>query len=153
MPFVLGENSKKGPECVCLELVLDTWDPGTGHPRSGGCVDLDSSGLVGGAGGVLAEEGFDDLEDFLLLAAWQFGDGLKDGAHLACGGRGAAGFLLSQQLFEGDPQRLGEGEQHVGSGKLAAALPVAEVGGGLADLPGQFPHGEAGGFAQLAQMG
>ena len=101
---------------------------------------------------MLADEGFEDGEDFLLLAAGEFGGGFEQLAHFSRRAHGAPGSGLTQEFVDGDAQGFGDGHEDIGPGDLAAAFPIADVGVGFVDFPCQLPDGQAGGFAKFPEF-
>lgn len=103
--------------------------------------------------GRTSDQRLDDLDDFFLLAAWQLGDFGERLPQPAAGRGRATRFAFAQKFLDGDAQSFGDWSQHVGTRNLPAAFPIADVRVRLADLLGQFAHGQSGGFPQLPQVG
>jgi hypothetical protein len=99
------------------------------------------------------EEGFDDLDDFVLLAAREFLDLFENGADFAAGGGGALGLGLTKNLLGGDAEGLGDGDNQIGAGQVAGAFPITEIGGLFADLAGELAQGEARSFTKGTKEG
>jgi len=94
-------------------------------------VHLESAKKSGGlAVGVFVQrqKTFGHLDDFLLLAAGQLADLLKDLAELAAGGDHAARFWFAEQVMHGDAECLGHRSQHIGTRNLPAAFPIDDIG-------------------------
>ena len=97
---------------------------------------------------MLGQEGLDDLDDLVLLAAGQPSHFLEDLAEPAARNAVAPGAGLAQEFLDRDAQGLGHGDEHVGTGEVPALLPIADVGLVLADLAGQLALGQASGFPE-----
>lgn len=89
-------------------------------------------------GSVGADEGFEDGQNFFLLAAGQLGSGLEKLAHPAAWRKHALGPGFTQQFLDGDAEGFGDGHENIRTRDLPGSLPIADVGMVLADLAGQF---------------
>ena len=89
---------------------------------------------------MLADEGFEDVQNLFLLTPRHLGDGFKKLAGASARRDNALGARLAQQFLDGDAQRLGHRREHIRTRNLPAALPIADVGVRLADLLGEFTH-------------
>lgn len=100
---------------------------------------------------MLSEQGLNHFGDFLLLAAWQFGDPLKSLVQAAPRGNDAPWFGLAQQFLDGDAQGAGHRHEHIRTRYLSATFPIAHIGRRLINLPCEFAHRNTGGLTQLTQ--
>jgi len=71
-----------------------------------------------------------------------------DLAELAARSAVAPGAGLAQEFLDRHAQGGGHGDEHVGTGKVPALFPVADVGLVLADLAGQLALGQTSGFPE-----
>lgn len=93
----------------------------------------------GGTVAVLAHKRLEQLHNLLLLSAGQLGSCIKKLAEFASGSGSAAWPRLTKKLFDGDAEGLSHWDEHVGTRKVPAGLPIKHVGVLLADLTGKFP--------------
>ena len=75
---------------------------------------------------MLRDQGFDDLDNLLLLTAGQLGHGFKHRARLAARLDGSPRCRFAEQHFHADAQCLCHRNQHIGAGKVAAAFPITQ---------------------------
>jgi hypothetical protein len=101
--------------------------------------------------GMLRDQGFHHVQDFLLLATGQLGNRFKHRARFATRLERAPG-CFAEQYFHRNAEGLCHRNQHVGTRQVAAGLPVQNIRVLFADLAGQLPHRETGCFAQFAQV-
>ena len=97
---------------------------------------------------MLGDEDFDELGQLRLLPSRQTQCFLKHLAELSARSNDAPGSVFAQQLMHGDAKRLGHRHQHIRTRQVTALFPITNVGLVLADLPGQFPLRETGGFPE-----
>jgi len=93
------------------------------------------------------EEGFDDLDNLLLLAARQLGGGVK---RLLQAALGDCRFLRcdAEQNVDADAKFAGQGRQDFAARRRAGQLPKSDVGGVDVDLGGELRLGEASVLAE-----
>jgi hypothetical protein len=85
--------------------------------------------------GLLSHESFNHVDDLLLLAARQSGDGGEKLTGAATGAGNAGRLGLTQQLFHGDAEGFGNGNDEIDSWQSSSAFPKTHVGGILSDEP------------------
>lgn len=109
-----------------------------------------SSGL---AVGMLCDEGFDKLGDFVLLTAWELGGGLKDQLQTALGGLFLGlGRSDAEHRIGADIQCCGQFGQDLTARRFFGSLPKGDVGLGNPQQVGELLLCQPGRLPQFRQM-
>ena len=106
-----------------------------------------------GLEGMLVDEGFQQSDNLLLLAAWQLGRSFKSLPEFSSRNRDTTGLWFAQNFLNADSENPSHGKQELGFGDLAGALPIKNGGVIGAELSGQLTDGQSGVFAQAGEMG
>jgi len=100
---------------------------------------------------VCCNERLDKLDDLLLLTAGQMGSCFENLTEFAARSHHPFRLRFSKQFLDRDSQDSGYWDEDIGTRNVSTPFPVAHVGMRLANLAGQFAHGEASGFSEFAQ--
>ncbi len=116
---------------------------------------LSTRGASAGFAVVLIDEGEDDLDDLLLLSAWEFSNGFEGALDLAERtwgggerGRDRSRGGLAEDVLDTNAEGLGHLGEDVGARRFVGVLPEGDVGLDLANEVSEFGLGKAGGFTE-----
>ena len=93
-------------------------------------------------------QSLDDFGNLLLLASRELGDPLKSLVEATARSDDAPRLGLAKKFLDGDTERTGHWNQHVGTRRVAALLPIANVRLILTNLPGQFALRKTSGLSK-----
>ena len=91
-------------------------------------------------------EGFQETENFFLLAARHFRNRLKELTSAASGSRGAFWFWLAKDLLDRNTQSLCLRNEGIGTRQITPCFPIGNIGVSFSDERGEFALKKAGGL-------
>lgn len=97
---------------------------------------------------MLCDKGFHHFDDLFLLAARKPRDRFKRAARAAARRGAAPGLGNAEKFLDGNTEGLSHRRKYVRARRVAAGLPITDIGMILANLPGEFAHGKPRRFAQ-----
>jgi hypothetical protein len=119
-------------------------------PRNDGGGEKEG-GELRGLALLTGDEGLDDIDNLVLLAARQTADGLDDAAEPSARREPLLGSGLAEQFLNGDAEGLGHRGQDIGARRFTRVLPILDIGLAVAYLAGQLTLRKPGGLTEGAE--